>query len=73
MAIAPLVPPLVLFLSKHPMVDKYDLSSLQVISSGAAPLGGDLEMNAAKRIPSAPLVRQGQHFFVLIFLTLIEL
>lgn len=73
MAIAPLVPPLVLFLSKHPMVDKYDLSSLKVISSGAAPLGGDLEMNAAKRIPSAPLVRQGQHFFVLIFLTLIEL
>ena len=67
MAIAPLVPPLVLFLSKH------DLSSLKVISSGAAPLGGDLEMNAAKRIPSAPLVRQGQHFFVLIFLTLIEL
>lgn len=41
------------------MVDKYDLSSLQVITSGAAPLGGDLEVNVAKRIPSVLMVRQG--------------
>ena len=33
------VPPIVLALAKHPMVDEYDLSSLKVIFSGAAPLG----------------------------------
>ena len=32
-----LVPPLILFLLKHPMVDQYDLSSLQHITIGAAP------------------------------------
>ena len=32
------VPPVVLLLSKHPCVDKYDLSSLRMLSSGAAPL-----------------------------------
>lgn len=32
------VPPVVLLLSKHPVVDKYDLSSLRMMSSGAAPL-----------------------------------
>ena len=56
---APLVPPLVLFLAKHPLVDKFDLSSLMVLSSGAAPLGRDLELNVAKRIPSLITVRQG--------------
>jgi acyl-CoA synthetase (AMP-forming)/AMP-acid ligase II len=34
-----LVPPIVLALAKHPLVDHYDLSSLQYIESGAAPLG----------------------------------
>ena len=33
-----LVPPIVLALAKHPMVDDYDLSKLQNILSGAAPL-----------------------------------
>lgn len=32
------VPPVVLLLSKHPCVDKYDLSSLRMLNSGAAPL-----------------------------------
>ena len=35
-----LVPPIVLALAKHPVVDKYDLSSVRQIFSGAAPLGG---------------------------------
>ncbi|KAL9952228.1 hypothetical protein ACROYT_G039450 [Oculina patagonica] len=56
---APLVPPLVLFLAKHPMVDKYDLSSLMILSSGAAPLARDLEIGVGKRLPSLVLVRQG--------------
>ncbi len=40
--LAYLVPPIVLALAKHPMVDDYDLSSLRVIFSGAAPLSGEL-------------------------------
>lgn len=36
------VPPVVLLLSKHPCVSKYDLSSLRMLSSGAAPLTREL-------------------------------
>ncbi|HLZ26311.1 MAG TPA: 4-coumarate--CoA ligase family protein [Chloroflexota bacterium] len=35
-----LVPPIVIALAKHPMVDKYDLSSAKWALSAAAPLGG---------------------------------
>ncbi|KAF2156432.1 acetyl-CoA synthetase-like protein [Myriangium duriaei CBS 260.36] len=35
-------PPVVLGLAKHPVVDKYDLSSLRMMNSGAAPLTRDL-------------------------------
>jgi len=45
-----LVPPLILALAKHPMVDNYDLSSVRIIGSGAAPLGQDLEQACAKRL-----------------------
>lgn len=37
-----LVPPILLFLAKSPIVDKYDLSSLQIALSAAAPLTSDL-------------------------------
>ncbi|MFC4032597.1 SDR family NAD(P)-dependent oxidoreductase [Streptomyces polygonati] len=47
---AELVPPIVLALAKRPEVDDYDLSSLRVITSGAAPLGPDLAEAAAKRL-----------------------
>jgi acyl-CoA synthetase (AMP-forming)/AMP-acid ligase II len=47
---APLAPPLVLALAKHPIVDQYDLSSLKRISSGAAPLNAAIEQAAAQRI-----------------------
>lgn len=36
------VPPVVLLLGKHPAVDKFDLSSLRMINSGAAPLTQEL-------------------------------
>lgn len=36
------VPPIVLALVKHPVVEKYDLSRVRAIFSGAAPLGADL-------------------------------
>lgn len=45
-----LVPPLILALAKHPSVDNYDLSSLRLISSGAAPLGEDVEKACAERL-----------------------
>lgn len=45
-----LVPPIVLALAKHPIIDQYDLSSVREIFSGAAPLGGDVAEAAAKRL-----------------------
>ena len=45
-----LVPPIVLALAKHPVIDQYDLSSVRQIFSGAAPLGGDVAEAAAQRI-----------------------
>jgi acyl-CoA synthetase (AMP-forming)/AMP-acid ligase II len=44
------VPPIALGLAKHPLVDKYDLSSLELIMSGAAPLGPELEEACASRL-----------------------
>ena len=44
------VPPVVLLLSKHPVVDKYDLSSLRMLSSGAAPLTQELVEAVYKRL-----------------------
>ncbi|MEE2905040.1 MAG: 4-coumarate--CoA ligase family protein [Gemmatimonadota bacterium] len=39
---AHLVPPILVALAKHPIVDAYDLTSLEGITSGAAPLGREL-------------------------------
>lgn len=36
------VPPTILLLSKHPVVDKYNFSSLKMLNSGAAPLTREL-------------------------------
>ena len=44
------VPPVVLALAKHPLVDQYDLTSLKQVFSGAAPLGAELAAEAATRI-----------------------
>lgn len=44
------VPPIVLALAKHPLVDEYDLSSLRQVFSGAAPLGAELAQEASTRI-----------------------
>ena len=45
-----LVPPIVLALAKHPLVDKYDLSKLKTIVSGAAPLSEELANEATDRL-----------------------
>lgn len=47
---ANLVPPIVLALAKHPLVDEFDLSSLELITSGAAPLSAELELACEKRL-----------------------
>jgi 4-coumarate--CoA ligase len=39
---ASVVPPILLLLGKSPVVDKYDLTSLRMLSSGAAPLTKEL-------------------------------
>ncbi|KDP43987.1 hypothetical protein JCGZ_05454 [Jatropha curcas] len=52
------VPPIILALAKHSLVKKYDLSSLQHVGSGAAPLGKELMEECAKSIPNA-VVAQG--------------
>jgi acyl-CoA synthetase (AMP-forming)/AMP-acid ligase II len=48
--LAHLVPPVVLALSKHPVVESYDLSQLRMIFSGAAPLGAELARECAERL-----------------------
>lgn len=53
-----LVPPLVLFLAKSPLVDEYDVSSLLIIGCGAAPLSKDLQ-DAVKNRLNVFSVRQG--------------
>ncbi|MCX7566303.1 AMP-binding protein [Sulfitobacter sp. F26169L] len=45
-----IVPPVALALAKHPAVDNYDLSSIEQIFSGAAPLGAEVSDAVAKRI-----------------------
>ncbi|MCA1708350.1 MAG: AMP-binding protein, partial [Actinobacteria bacterium] len=45
-----LVPPIILALAKHPVVDNYDLSSVEMILSGAAPLGRELQSAVEKRL-----------------------
>jgi acyl-CoA synthetase (AMP-forming)/AMP-acid ligase II len=50
-------PPLIVLLAKNPVVDDYDLSSVEFINSGAAPLGGDIQELARNRIGC--LIKQG--------------
>eukprot|EP00731_Ephydatia_muelleri_P025133 Em0017g216a len=57
--LAHLVPPIILFLAKHPDVGKYDLSSLRHITSGAAPLGSDLSKSASTRLQGKTMIVQG--------------
>jgi len=44
------VPPVVLALAKHPLVDEFDLSSVEYVLSGAAPLSADLEVACSTRV-----------------------
>jgi acyl-CoA synthetase (AMP-forming)/AMP-acid ligase II len=45
-----IAPPVAIALAKHPMVDDYDLSCIEVIFSGAAPLDAELGHAMGKRL-----------------------
>lgn len=53
------VPPILSFLAKHPLAEQYDLSSIKLILSGAAPVGKELEEAALKKYPNVDAIRQG--------------
>jgi acyl-CoA synthetase (AMP-forming)/AMP-acid ligase II len=54
--VAPLVPPIVLALAKHPIIDNYDLTNIRLVFSGAAPLGAELAAQLSKRL-QCPVVQ----------------
>jgi acyl-CoA synthetase (AMP-forming)/AMP-acid ligase II len=47
---AAVVPPILLALAKHPLVDRFDLSALRFLGSGAAPLSAELEQACGRRL-----------------------
>jgi 4-coumarate--CoA ligase len=51
--VAPLVPPIVVDVAKNALVEKYDLSSIRIVMSGAAPMGKDIQDAFRDKIPSA--------------------
>ncbi|CAL5019000.1 unnamed protein product [Urochloa decumbens] len=51
--VAAVVPPLVLALAKNAALENYDLSSIRIVLSGAAPLGKDLVDALRARVPQA--------------------
>ena len=54
--ILPLVPPIVLGLVKHPMVAQFDLSSVRLVFSGAAPLGEEMARELSRKL-GCPVVQ----------------
>jgi 4-coumarate--CoA ligase len=55
-----LVPPVVVALAKHPAVRQYDLSSVELVGSGAAPLGREVCEEVEKLWPPGKInIKQG--------------
>lgn len=54
-SVAPIVPPIMLAISKYPSLDNYDLSSLRILKSGGAPLGKELEDAVRAKFPNVTL------------------
>lgn len=52
-------PPIMVALAKHPIVDKYDISSVRTLFSGAAPLDGATAERAAARLGTKVLQGYG--------------
>ncbi|KAK4225347.1 4-coumarate--CoA ligase-like 7 [Podospora fimiseda] len=53
------VPPIVILIAKHPLTTKYDLSSLETVGSGGAPLSLEVSEEAQRLIPTVGIIRQG--------------
>src|SRR5215213_7201157 len=58
-SLAHVVPPIVLALSKSPLVDAYDLSALRTVFSGAAPLGAGQVRECTERLGCAVIQGYG--------------
>ena len=56
LSVLPLVPPIVLGMVKSPAVSQFDLSSVRLVFSGAAPLGEDLARELSKKL-SCPVTQ----------------
>jgi acyl-CoA synthetase (AMP-forming)/AMP-acid ligase II len=54
--ILPIVPPIVLALVKHPAVAQFDLSSVRIVFSGAAPLGEEIARELSDKL-GCPVVQ----------------
>ncbi|CAB3398793.1 unnamed protein product [Caenorhabditis bovis] len=54
-----LVPPIMVFLAKHPICAKFDISSVQLIMAGAAPAGKDLIEELKRKYPNIKHIQQG--------------
>ncbi|KAK7509791.1 4-coumarate-CoA ligase 2 [Phyllosticta citriasiana] len=55
-----LVPPVVLLMAKHPATRKFDLSSIERVSSGAAPLGREVSVAFEALFPKGKVnIKQG--------------
>lgn len=56
---AMVVLPVMVAFAKHPSVDEYDLSSLEILVSGATPLGKETIKMVKKRLPNVKHIFQG--------------
>ena len=68
-----MVPPLMVFLAKHPLVANYDLSSIKELLCGAAPLSKDTQDAVYKRLPNIETIRQGYGMSEMTLSTLVQL
>lgn len=68
-----MVPPLMVFLAKHQLVDSFDLDSVRTIICGAAPLAADVQKAVEKRLGIPALtIRQGYGMSELSLSTLLQ-
>lgn len=54
------VPPIMVLLAKSPLVDQYDISCVEEIVAGAAPLSAELEQEVTSRLGDHVCIRQGR-------------
>ncbi len=55
-----MVPTILVFLAKHPMVSDYDISCVRLVAVGAAPIGRDISETLLQRHPYIKFLCQGR-------------